>query len=358
MNKKEVKFSQRHMVLDVLSTSYPNAAVPGTSYTQPANTTLGYLEGVSNKWMSFGYTHGDVTKQQIWQHPTTDSTVAGPTKSTARGYNDSPFALIIPQGVGALQRIGRDVSVIRDDWFIRLSVPIAIPGYAVEQALAPRDPYASTLVDHYVQRVIPDSSKGSLTAGNRDGEFDLGHNMNNVNLGQRPLRVRMVCIFQDQVDLAGVIGFHPSQLFASRYDINSRFSKTGATGYRILYDKTKTFVPQGANVSYDVADQAETNRFNTYKADVTFRLKAKYLRRYEGQTNPDEVDGKEVAHDASNVITGGVSRGALTWYFFIEDQYCAQHVAVATPSTSVHMRYETHAIYQFEVNRKTLWIDP
>lgn len=354
MNQKEVKFSQRHMMLDVLSTSHPSGALGTSQYTTP-----GALNGgACNQWMCLGYQTSDTKKQMIFPRPTTDSALSGPTKSTGRGYNDSPFALIIPQGTGALERVGRDVSVIRDDWFIRFMVPMSIPGYATEQTLTRAEPYRPDFVDHYVQRVIPTASLGTLAPGNRDSEFDLGHNMINENLGQRPMRVRMVCIFQDQVDLAGVIGFHPSQLFASQYDIHSRFSKVGASGYKVIYDKTKTFVPQGAQVSMTTADQNETNRQNSYKTDLVFRLNTKYLRRYEGQVDPDEIEGKEVAHDESNVIVGGVSRGALTWYFFIEDQYCAQHASSGTPATSVLMRHETHTFYQFEVNRKTLWVDP
>lgn len=294
-------------------------------------------------------------------HPPADGNYA-----LGHGYNDSPFALKVEQGVGEGQRIGRDISVVSDDWYIKISFPPSYPGFGSQKLLTPARGYVPVdSNEDAFNRIEPDFAGSEGFAGSYAHEFRVGYPVpNHLNASERPIRVRLVCLFQDVLDSPGDIGFPCSELFESQYDIHSRFARDGATGYKILYDKTKTLYLNPALDYYDappttIIDAVDQNQ--SRKGEVSFRMNAKYLRRYEPNTASDtsttNSTGNEIVLTGLDV-TGGVSRGALSWYIFVEDMYSSVSLNSDTPtfnSTNIHY---TCPYMSMEVNRKTLWIDP
>lgn len=300
------------------------------------SSTAASYPGGYGRWLCLGITPNDLTS--------TRSLFSSP--SGTGGYNTSAFALVIPQGVGTQERIGRDVSVMRDEFFFRLSFPLALPQVDAEQANT-----TST-----VSRLLPYWTDSAATAASN---FLAGHRFPNANVGQRPMRVRLVGIHQNVLDRPGEFGFLPSELFNSVNEITSRFNKHDARGYRIVYDKTKSLYPQPGYLSnYGVAPQASPARQSAQKFDVSFSCSLPpYLRRYEAADAPDNVGGSEILLSGITP-TAGVSIGATTWYLFVEDEFCSRENSGGASSTSGASFHEYHPQFlKLELNRKTLWTD-
>lgn len=338
----------------MLNTSTPNTVTgslaPGYSEPLSASAHIGLV----NAWRAFRYDPAsptDLTNLYAFQNNQGPSTYTG---AEGKGYNDSPFALVIPQGVGTGERIGRDVSVMSDSWYFRWTFPRLIPGDDAQVTMTPGN------LNH--QRFVPLACLGSLTPGNRDRVFADGLPHLSYNLSQRPIRVRMVCIFEPNCQTPGDFGFSTSELFESLYDIHSRFSVDQASGYKIVFDETRTCtlmdnLGRATNGYNEAADQDDKASAGPYEIHFKCRLPP-YLRRYEARNSPDETNGYEVLVTGSEVL-GGVAKGALTWYFFIEDIYCPTFVNVAAPGTpATGPRYQAPEIVNLEIDRKTKWIDP
>lgn len=300
-----------------------------------SSTTSSYPGGYG-RWLCLGITPNDLSGTRSLFSATSGS----------NGYNQSAFALTVPQGVGTQERIGRDISVVRDEFFFRVSFPLALPQFDAEQANT-----TST-----VTRLLPYWTDSARTAATN---FVGGHRFPNANIGQRPTRVRLVGIHQGVLDRPGEFGFLPSELFNSVNEITSRFNKHDARGYRVVYDKTKTFYPQPGYLSdYGVAPQASAGRASAQKFDVSFSCSLPpYLRRYEAVNSPDNTGGGELTLDGTNPISG-VSIGATTWYMFVEDEFCSRENSGGTSATSGASFHEYHPQFlKLELNRKTLWTD-
>lgn len=313
--------------------------------------------GGYNRWIRLGYDAAyPLAKANMYS---TLDTVLGPSV-LEHGYNDSPFALKIRQGTGAGERIGRDVSVVQDDWFMRFSFPSMYAGQTQQEEETPVKAYVPVSGNESAFcRIQPLWTKNSATAGTYSKKFADGDALSMANHGNRPISIRLVGIMQKVVDTPGDFGFTTGELFESQYDIHSRFSKDDAAGYRVVYDKTKTIVP----MYYYAADQTTPiNDFAYIESDkktvASFRCRlAPYLRRYEGVESPDETYGNEVVLNSLDVVSGGVSRGAISWYVFIEDKYCSTHTDGGA-GPAAQLRRQTNPYMTLEVNRKTLFIDP
>lgn len=353
MYAPEKKYFNRHMNLTMLNTSTPNTVLGPASkdYNNPLNSSF---PGIVNRWVGFRWdatsSSTDFSNLYAFASNGTDASV---TDAGSRGYNDSPFALTVPQGAAVGGRIGRDISVVKDSFYFRFTFPRLIPGNDAQVAVNP-----GTL-DH--QRWIPYASLGTLTAGNRDRKFGDGLPVLSYNLSQRPIRIRLVCVMQSRVDSPGLFGFRPKDLFESEYDIHSRFSGDAASGYKIVFDQTQTCtLMDNLGNGDDTLPAASLQDDKSSSGPYECRFKANippYLRRYEGKDTPENTDGKELAI-TSGVATGGITKGALTWYAFIEDVYCPVALASATGTIASQIRYCTPEIINMEVNRKTFWIDP
>lgn len=329
-NRKEVKYLQKVFDIDL----YMNGHGSDTHLSSTA------YPGGYGRWLCLGFTPDAPNS--------TSSVYSSPTGAGGTGYNSSPFALVVPQGVGTQERIGRDISVMQDEWFFRLSFPIALPGKTLEQSLTTSE----------VKRMVPLWADSTFTSASQFGD---GLPVANANVGQRPVRVRLVGIFQDVLDRPGEFGFMPSELFNSVNEINSRFNKHDARGYKIVYDKTKTLYPQpGYAVDPNVTVTPSPARNSSQKFDVSFSASLpSYLRRYEAVDSPDNIAGLEIYYDAtSTTVTGGISMGAVTWYMYVEDNFASREKEwddPATVNTGWIMRYPNFC--KLEVNRKTLWTD-
>lgn len=340
----ETKFQQTHRLLQLLTCSDANiSATTDTPYTAPTAATH---KGMWNRWVALTHVPGFATNDACLY-----TQVNNGGSSYDKGYNDSPFALKVKQGVGFRQRIGRDIYVKSDDWFMRLSVPpLAFNTWDLE-ALNP-DGH-----DRVVNPLMTQFASG--TPGQIANSFNQGFAFKNINLHPRVMRVRFVCIMQHVVDRPGSFGFTPNELFEAQHDIHSRFSKDDATGYRILYDRTHRFCPPNANegVSGTINTTFVTQR-NDMPDSVVVRLRAKYLRRYEGDAGVDNANGTEIDVNGFNQVLGGVSRGALTWYMFLEDMYTNQSAGNDTAHTSSGAaHWATPPVVDLEINRKTMWTD-
>lgn len=351
MYKPEKKFFNRHMQLTILNTSNPNA-VNGVSSSWSDPLSVSH-PGVLNAWRAFRYDSAFPTDlSNLFAFPN-NQTTATATDADGRGYNDSPFALTVPQGVATGERIGRDISVVKDSWYFRFTFPRVIPGDDAQALLTP-----GTLAH---QRFIPSASLGTLTGGNRDKVFAEGLPYHSYNMSQRPVRIRLVCIFERDCDSPGEFGFTCSELFESQYDIHSRFSRDQAQGYEIVFDQTRTCVLMDNlggvdNTAIDASTQDDKSSAGPYECRFKVSVPP-YLRRYEAVGGPDNTSGYEVI-TSGGVTEGGVAKGALTWYVFIEDVYCPTWMDRATPAINSYPRYGTPDIINIEVDRKTFWIDP
>lgn len=340
------------MQLTMLNVSNPDNTVafsPG--YTNPLSASH---IGLMNAWRAFRYESATSTDDTNLYRFRNDATPTTATGAEGRGYNDSPFALVIPQGTKTGERIGRDVSVVSDQWYFRWTFPRIIPGDSAQALTTP-----GTL-NH--QRFCPLACKGSLTAGNRDRTFCDGLPHLSANLSQRPIRIRMVCIFEPNCSSPGEFGFTTEELFESQFDIRSRFSVDQASGYKIVFDDTRTCTLMDNLGHCDIGTFAASDQDDKASAgpyEVHFKCSIPpFLRRYEAANGPDELNGQEIVGD-SEAITGGVAKGALSWYFFIEDVYCPLTISQASPGTiSSMIRYATPEIINLEIDRKTKWIDP
>lgn len=340
----ETKFQQTHRLLQLLTCSDADIdAAAATPFTTP---TLSTYKGMWNRWIALSFVPGFATSDACL-YPQVNNLGSAATM----GFNDSPFALKVPQGTGFKQRIGRDIYVKSDDWFMRVSIPPLVLNTYDQDVLNP---------DGYDRVVNP---KMTLTTGGISGKlnynFENGYAIKNFNLHPRVMRARFICIMQSVVDRPGEFGFTPNELFESQHDIHSRFSKDDATGYRILYDRTHRFCPPNANegVSGTINSSFVVQR-NDMPDNVVVRLRTKYLRRYEGVSGADNTAGTEIDLDGSGQVLGGVSRGALTWYMFLEDAYTNQSASNATSATSSgYAKWATPSVIDIEINRKTMWTD-
>lgn len=330
-NRKEVKYIQKVVDLDIWMNSYDNYSVDAD-----ANNPGGY-----GRWLCLGFNPDEPDNKA--------ALYSSPTGAGGTGYNSSPFALVVPQGVGTQERVGRDISVMRDEWFFRLSFPLALPGVAIE----------GTQTTSEIKRATPQWCDVDPILQNGAYNFGDGQASINVNVGQRPVRVRLVGIFQSVLDRPGEFGFTVSELFNSVNEINSRFNKHDARGYKIVYDKTKTFYPQPGYVTLaaGATPSASPARASAQKFDVSFSAAIpSYLRRYEAVNGPDNTTGSEVYYDAgTTTVTGGISMGAISWYMYVEDKFASMQATDATVDTGYN--HYTPNFCKLEVNRKTLWTD-
>lgn len=326
-HRLETKFLQQVSDVDVWmngdnNTTDQSSAFPG-----------GY-----NRWVALGF------------HPTapTSNRFLYSSAASGSGYNASAFALVVPQGVGAQERVGRDINVMRDEWFFRFSFPLALPQIDAE----------SSLTSGAVYRNVP---YWANAAAAQPVAFVAGNRILNTNIGQRPVRIRLVGLMQRVTDVPGDFGFGPGELFNNNNEITTRFNKNDARGYHIVYDKTKTFYPQpGYAVANGSPPSASPSRNSHQKYDVSFSCKMKpYLRRYEGNNTPDNTTGDEIVLDGGGNLVGGISMGAISWYMYVEDKFASMMEVAGSASASGAAFYVyTPGFMKMEVNRKTLWTDP
>lgn len=267
-NRPEVKVIDRDGLIQL---SYP-VGNPTTS-TSP--------EAQVNRWIAL-FQDPDEPTSSLLAHPyRAASTSVADTRAAISAYNASPLALTIPQGTQANQRLGAEVNIVSDKFKFTW----------------------------YCHPVDPTDSR-TLT--------------NSTGVLPRRIKIRMLGIYQPYLLEPGNIGYLPAELFEKTDDIRSHFKRGDATGYRVIYDKTKT-------LGLFCSQSTIANRTHVGPYEVTFATKAAYKKKWalasndstSGETNAaGNTAGTEITLDTdtlTNTLRGGVSKGQILWYYFIED---------------------------------------
>lgn len=244
----------------------------------------------------------------------------GTAQSFYNAYNDSIFALKIPQGTGADDRVGSTINVLRDSWRFKV----------------------------YLNIYNPANSMNVLSA-------------NQLYPMPRTVKFRLVGVFQDRLLEPGDIGYTSTEMFEDVDSINSRFRRGDAQGYKVIYDRTKTLT---LNNWY----KENGNRLPGPN-ELYFGCKHAYQRVYSitevgtgehGGLEDGNTTGVEIATDvlttspatAATKCNGGTAKGQILWYLFIED-----NTVLHDPSIAGEWWYPQWG-YNMEVRRRTYWNDP
>lgn len=249
--------------------------------------------------------------EQFYQY--THLPFVGSTKAIIDAYNDSIFALKLPQGTEADQRIGAEVNILKDKWKFEM----------------------------YFNSVAPGDSRTGTNA---------------TTLSPRHLKIRLIGIFQPVLLEPGNIGYTSEELFEEVDRIDTHFKRGDAQGYRKVYDKTKTLGVFPAN---------STSGAHTISSPTkaTFAANFAYKRRYAikdagddtiGDNQSGNKVGTEITYDTltgNTTLHGGTATGQILWYVFIEDLYPVHD------SLNINQwHYLQHGL-GCRVDRRTYWQD-
>lgn len=265
------------------------------------------------RWQCMFYNPDAPDDNRQWWLFRAAGTTAAQKKVACDEYNGSIFSLTLPQGTQADERVGAEVQVLKDKWLFSFYCPNHDP-----QTEPPANATASTM-------------------------------------HQRPIKIRLVCVYQDKLLEPGNIGFMAREMFDDTDHRLSHFKRGDAQGYKVLYDKTRTFTPKGALTDYSTS----------LPLQATFAANFSYPRRYAqavtdlaagggGSTQGGNVLGTEVTYDVATggtTLTGGTLKGQLLWYVFVDDKHAARDTAVGSQS-----HYPEYG-YTMRVDRRTYWTD-
>lgn len=238
----------------------------------------------------------------------------GASAATVNKYNNSIFALTLPQGTAANERLGAEVNVLKDKWKF----------------------------EFYFNSTEP-SPASSATATDP------------LTLLPRKLKIRLVGIFQPVLLEPGNIGYTSDELFEEVDRLETHFKRGDAQGFRKIYDKTK---------SIGVFDPNSTDTTKTVMGPTkaVFAGNFSYKRRYAITNNGDLTTGAnqsgnkvgtEITYDTATGYTslnGGTSHGQILWYVFIEDLYPKNH------TTNTYWHYLQYGV-GCRIDRRTYWQD-
>lgn len=214
----------------------------------------------------------------------------GSTATQVNAYNDSIFALKIPQGVEADQRVGAEINVLKDKWKF----------------------------EFYFNATNPANT--TVAAAGCEPRF---------------LKIRLMGIFQPVLMEPGNIGYTCEELFEETDRLESHFKRGDAQGFRKVYDKT-------LNLAVYDASSAINYKAVLGPTKAVFAGNFSYKRRYAitgtgdatiGDNQSGNKVGTEVTYDAATGITtleGGTAQGQILWYVFVEDMYPRHDLSVGS----------------------------
>lgn len=293
-----------------------------------------FIEGSPwNRWHAMFFNPDNPTDARtIWQYRSTASTVAEVAKAVTK-YNDGIFALTLPQGTGANERVGAEVQVTKDKWLFNFWIP-----------------------NHQTATSEPLATDAPASGAAQTQSTDVTAHMAAANVAPRPVKIRMICVYQSQLLEPGNVGYMPVELFDDVNQRLSHFKRGDAAGYKVLYDKTRTIFPPNSNdsVTYGTVPP---------KVECTFAANFSYPRRYamaDDDTNNSNLKqggntvGTEITYDSTTLGTsllGGTMKGQLLWYVFVEDKHA---VGSTTISDAYHFPEKG---LQCRIDRRTYWTD-
>lgn len=286
-----------------------NVAASGDS----AATTSDAAE--TNRWTALFMDPDEPNNARIY------NVFRGTTQAAFNEYNESIFALVIPQGTEADQRVGSTINVLRDSWRFKF----------------------------FWNLYNPENSTETCSISQRQH-------------CPRQVKIRLVGVFQDRLLEPGDIGYTPTEMFEDIDSINSRFKRGDAQGYKVIYNKTKT-------LNLHNYYETNTNRMGSGREEVYFGCKHAYQRVYSitnsgtgehGGTQDGNTTGVEIATDVLTTspgttvgsVTGGTAKGQILWYIFVED-----NTVYPYGLTQDYWFYPQWG-YRMQVKRRTYWNDP
>lgn len=272
-----------------------------------------------DRWMSLFFNPDDPTDARTYHGYRATASTAIATAAAQGEYNAGIFALTIPQGTQANERVGAEVQVIKDKFQFQFWFPL----------------YKTASVEP--TRVTDTTSRAGA-----------------VELICRPIKLRLVCLYQTALLEPGNIGYLTSELFDDATNRLSHFKRGDASGYKILYDKTRTLHPPAYNTS--AGDPG-------FHLTANFAANFSYPRRYAmstddanggGLAGSGNTLGTEVTYDdatGGTTLVGGTQKGQLLWYLFCDDKH-----AWSDPVTSGEFYFASKGL-MMRVDRRTYWTD-
>lgn len=251
-----------------------------------------------------------VREPQYWKDDVHDSL----SSITNSKFNGLPMALTLPQGSGQGQRQGASVKVLKDRFTFKVAIPYT----------------------------------------------NLNASIHTAHLSQRTFNIRMVGIFVGKFREAGNPGqdFQPSEVFVDPTRISSAFKKQGAFGYKKIFDKTKTIVPEPCVVANDNLVNGTTRNFRANR-NWTFTFDVgSYIRRY---TNADTLGNPLTDYDTDPESQTGLRSGEVIWYVCVSDPQPPINLVVTSGEppvvTQPYKRLHPSNGFLVYVKRDTVYID-
>lgn len=290
-----------------------NVAASGSSLSSPSDSAE------TNRWTMMFKDPDEPNGSRTY------NAFRGTTQPSFDAYNQSIFALVIPQGTEADQRVGSTINVLKDSFRFKI----------------------------FWNLYNPADSRNVLSSAQK-------------NHTPRQVKFRLVGVFQDRLLEPGDIGYTSSEMFEDLDAINSRFKRGDAQGYKVIYDKTKRLNLHDYNGT-------NTNRMGSGSEEIYFGCSHAYQRVYSitdalsdggtgtihGGPEDGNTTGVEIATDVIpgtaggvNAVTGGTAKGQILWYLFVEDN------SVFHDTAADGYWYYPQWGYTMQVKRRTYWNDP
>ena len=249
---------------------------------------------------------------EYFEDNVTDQITLGDT-----AFNNTPWALKIPQGTGQGERIGSAVKVLKDKFTIKVAIP-----YTNE--------FGSTMTKY---------------------------------LSQRYFHVRAVAIYVPRVRLMGnpAQDFQPVKMFTDPTRITSGFKRQGAFGYRKLYDKTFKFLPVNGVAADETQNPNGTLRRTSSPSHLTIQFNVgSYIRRYSDHDSLGAPVAARALDSEGNPLEedqDGLRTGEIIWYINVTDPNPPVHLTDTPQAGDPYKRmYPSHG-YVVYCKRDTVYCD-
>jgi len=292
----------------------------GYKYVQFDHGLMPGLKGFNTWWQSYAVQPADqkfILNREIGLPNLTTSL----TQVNAATQATLPKYLCIAQGTGINQRIGREVKVVKDVFTFKISIP----------------------------------------------KTDIACTDRTAALTQRKFNCRAICLFVPKCRRIGHPGddFQVADLFRDPFSVNSKFKKQGAFGYKILFDQTKTILPNclvaeglAPGSTGAMGSAPRTSYPGTW--DIRFNV-GSYVRRY---AENDVLGAPVIANTTGDPAvpipvesqTGLVS-GEPIWYFFVQDTNPQIRVAAVGPPVVTSLFLAPQQSWLLYQKRDTVWTD-
>lgn len=240
----------------------------------------------------------------------------------------------ILKGTAENQRIGRQISVIKDKWQFKFVIP------ALHKLQTDDPPLGAPRPLWYINKWA----------------------------SQRRYRMRLVAVWFDKVEDNGVLCHHPFEIF--RYDkttssnykstIDAQFNTESYRNYKVWYDKTKEFtmLPQPESATYTVPTQQSSMQMEAYFT-VKFPKHIKEWRDGVDGISDSNMLNASIPDTTLEVRDAGLSRGGYAFYIFLEDIFAIVDSNGSEPLANGRPKYKhPNGGVRLYAKHDLNWIDP